>query len=78
MTEKRRVVRVLKVHSLFFFVLLMRKLIKILTPIVGGFLAYAIVGGIGVALLGTAIGIPAIGVGIIVGLLIWLIIRAVR
>ena len=56
----------------------MRKLIKILTPIVGGFLAYAIVGSIGIAFLGTAKGIPAIGVGIIVGLLIWLIIRAVR
>ena len=56
----------------------MRKLIEILTPIVGGFLAYAIVGGIGIAFLGTAKGIPAIGVGIIVGLLIWLIIRATR
>ena len=56
----------------------MGKLIEILSPIVGGFLAYTIVGGVGIALLGTAIGIPAIGVGIIVGVLILLIIRTMK
>lgn len=56
----------------------MKEVYRILTSLVGGVLAYIIIGGVGLALLGTAIGIPAIGVGAIVALLIWLLLRAVR
>ena len=56
----------------------MKEIYRILTSLVGGVLAYIIIGGVGLALLGTAIGIPAIGVGAIVALFIWLLLRAVR
>ena len=56
----------------------MKEIYRVLASLVGGVLAYIIIGGVGLALLGTAIGIPAIGVGAIVAFFIWLLLRAVR